>query len=139
MVTRGLRRMMLGPNLSDSRIVVASQGGDLMSRMARINENKDFVKFSRRQGMHSGFGGMKPSILLIFIHGVGSNSLYRLHQQFLAYIQCNVCAPQAESTPRNLEAGSAYRLSPQSPVSKEARIRLWGLTTHIQAKGSKFP
>ena len=59
---------MLGPNVSDSRIVVASQGGDLMSRMARINENKDFVKLSRRQGMHSGFGGMRPSILLIFIH-----------------------------------------------------------------------
>ena len=52
---------------------------------------------------------------------------------------CNVCTPQAESTPRNPEAGSAYRLSPQSPVSKEARNKLWGITTHIQAKGSKFP
>ena len=52
---------------------------------------------------------------------------------------CNVCTPQAESTPRNLEAGSAYRLSPQSPVSKEAQNKLWGITTHIQAKGSKFP
>ena len=52
---------------------------------------------------------------------------------------CNVCTPQAESTPRNLEVGSAYRLSPQSLVSKEARIKLWGITTHIQAKGSKFP
>ena len=41
---------------------------------------------------------------------------------------CNVCTPQVELTPRNLEAGSAYRLSPQSPVSKEARI-----------KGSKLP
>ena len=52
---------------------------------------------------------------------------------------CNICTPQAESTLRNPEAGSAYRLSPQSPVSKEARIKLWGITTHIQAKGSKFP
>ena len=52
---------------------------------------------------------------------------------------CNICTPQAESTPRNPEAGSAYRLSPQSPVSKEAQIKLWGITTHIQAKGSKFP
>ena len=52
---------------------------------------------------------------------------------------CNVCTPQADSTPRNPEAGSAYRLSPQSPESKEARNKLWGITTHIQAKGSKFP
>ena len=52
---------------------------------------------------------------------------------------CNVCTPQAESTPRNPEAGSAYRLSPQSLVSKEAQNKLWGITTHIQAKGSKFP
>ena len=52
---------------------------------------------------------------------------------------CNICTPQAELTPRNPEAGSAYRLSPQSPESKEARIKLWGITTHIQAKGSKFP
>ena len=52
---------------------------------------------------------------------------------------CNVCTPQAESTLRKPEAGSAYRLSPQSPESKEARNKLWGITTHIQAKGSKFP
>ena len=52
---------------------------------------------------------------------------------------CNICTPQTESTPRNLEVGSAYRLSPQSPVSKEAWIKLWGITTHIQAKGSMFP
>ena len=56
-----------------------------------------------------------------------------------AHIDCNVCTPLVESTLRNREAGSAYRLSPQSPVSKEARIKLWGITTHIQAKGSKFP
>ena len=57
----------------------------------------------------------------------------------LAWIYCNVCTPQAELTLRNPEAGSAYRLSPQSPVSKEAWIRLWGITTHIQAEGNKFP
>ena len=52
---------------------------------------------------------------------------------------CNVCTPQAELTLRNPEVGSAYRLSPQSPESKEAQNKLWGITTHIQAKGSKFP
>ena len=53
--------------------------------------------------------------------------------------KCNVRTPQVELTPRNLEVGSAYRLSPQSLVSKEARNKLWGITTHIQAMGSKFP
>ena len=52
---------------------------------------------------------------------------------------CNVCTPQTEMTLRNPEAGSAYWLSPQSLASKEARIKLWGITTHIQAKGNKFP
>ena len=33
----------------------------------------------------------------------------------------------------------AYRLSPQSLVSKDAQVKLWGVTTHIQAKGNKFP
>ena len=53
--------------------------------------------------------------------------------------QCNICTPQTKMTLRNLEAGSAYRLSPQSLVSKEAQVKLWGITTHIQAKGNKFP
>ena len=57
----------------------------------------------------------------------------------LVDVFCNVCTPQAELTLRNPEAGSAYRLSPQSPMSKEVRIRLWGITTHIQAEGNKFP
>ena len=52
---------------------------------------------------------------------------------------CNVCTPQTEMTLRNPEAGSAYRLSPQSPVSKDTQVKLWGITTHIQAKGSMFP
>ena len=47
--------------------------------------------------------------------------------------------PQTELTPRNLEAGSSYRLSPQSPVSQDTQVKLWGIRTHIQAKGSTFP
>ena len=34
---------------------------------------------------------------------------------------------------------ASLTLSPQSLVSKEAQIKLWGITTHIQAKGSMFP
>src|SRR5258708_22191656 len=44
MATRGLWNMwtVLGPNVCDSRGVMTSQGGYLMGRMARVNENKDF-------------------------------------------------------------------------------------------------
>ena len=52
---------------------------------------------------------------------------------------CNIYTPQTKSTLRNPEAGSAYRLSPQSLVSKDTQVKLWGITTHIQAKGSMFP
>ena len=44
---------------------------------------------------------------------------------------CNVCTPQSELTLRNPEVGSAYRLSPQSLVSKEAQIKLWGMLQTI--------
>ena len=75
-------------------------------------------------------------------HAIGDPeniSIFTTTEQISTDLYCNVCTPQAESTPRNPEAGSAYRLSPQSLVSKEARIKLWGITTHIQAKGSMFP
>ena len=45
---------------------------------------------------------------------------------------CNGCTLQNGST---LEADSAYRLFPQSPVSRELRLCLWVITTHIQTEG----
>jgi len=60
MATRGLGNMwtVFRPDACDGGSVMASKGGDVMGRVARINENNDIFKFSSRQGMHSGFGGM---------------------------------------------------------------------------------
>ena len=76
-----------------------------------------FVKFSTRGTMYAPpFPHPHTNFQVVC-----SSSLFLVHF-WTSDTFCNVCTPQAELTLRNPEAGSAYRLSPQSPVSRVFRI-----------------
>ena len=118
-------------------LFTAVQGFDDRTPLSTIKEkSKELVQEAFNKCILELRWAFNAKVDEIALEFTGKGPCYS-HSQI--HSQCNVCTPQAESTPRNPEAGSAYRLSPQSPVSKEARNKLWGITTHIQAKGSKFP
>ena len=62
------------------------------------------------------YTGNKPSVSMI--RSLGCKATIHTHHD----LHCNVCTPQAESTLRNPEVGSAYRLSPQSPEIGRAHV-----------------